>query len=473
MNVKPELPPTRTQSGPGGDPITYDQAAKEIDRRTGVGQVDQRDPAFAPPGEPLTDSSKPTAKVYYRTIPLVVVQNTWSVNDACGALAEHMIGVFERSAQLCDSILGDDRVMATLGSRRAGLFGRDIRHRPANDSSAAREVFDAWVDHWPKFSGDSSLGIMSDYEVLMGFSDAQLVWDTAKPIWKPYLRHWHPRYEYWNWDVRKLTAITQDGQFPIIPGNGKWVHHSRFGTERCWIRGAIRAVAEPFLGRHWARRDLFRWSEKHGLAIVLAGTPMAADPGERSQFVQQVANIGSETTVLIGKGVDEHNSYSLDLLEANAMGWEGFIGAIDNCDMAIVLALLFQNLTTEVKGGSFAATSAHMDIRDSGIQDDNAAWRSTLHEQVARPFAFYNFGDPDLAPVTEWDVASRSQYAENAKQFQAFGTAIEVMARGGIKFEFVEEVRKWAAKRFGLDGLPDFTIGDPPAGGGGGMGGMK
>ena len=467
----PEMPPPPGAPLPSGS-ITYEEAAKEIERRTGTQRVDGTDPAFAPPGDPLSlPNAKATAKVYQRNIPLVCVQNTWGVNQALQALACHMTGKFDTSAQLCDSILGDDRVMATLGSRRAGLFGREVRFRPANDSAAAKEVQLAWEAHWPAFSGDSSLSIMSDYEVLMGFADAQLVWDTAT-TWKPYLRHWHARYELWNWDVRKMIALTQDGQCPIIPGNGTWVHHSRFGMERCWIRGAIRAVAEPFLGRHWARRDLFRWSEKHGLAIVLASTPMAADPGERAQFVQQVANIGTETTVLLGKGVDEHNSYGLDLLEANVLGWEGFIGAMNNCDMAIVLALLFQNLTTEVTGGSFAATSAHMDIRDSGIQDDNAAWRSTIHDQVARPFALFNFGDPDLAPWTEWDVASRSQYQANATQFKEFGNALMSMARAGIEFTDVNELRNFAATRFGLDGLPGFIIKPPPAGagGGGGMG---
>lgn len=464
MNLPSALPPpTGVTTGPE-HVLTYTEAEKQAQERVGGAErIDRNDPAFAPPGDPLAlPSAKAHAAVVLRTIPLVVVQNGWPIDGARAALAQHMTGVFERSGQLCDSILGDDRVIATLGSRRAGLFGREVRFRPANDSAAAKEVLDAWVAHWPQFSGDSSLGLMSDYEVLMGFADAQLVWDTSTTVWKPYMRHWHPRYEYWNWDVRKLVAISQDGVLPIVPGNGKWIHHSRFGLERCWIRGAIRAVAEPFLGRHWARRDLLRWSERHGLAIALAETPMAADPVERSQFVQQIANLGSDATVLIGKGVDEHNSYGLSLLEANAMGWEGFIGAIDNCDMAIVLALLFQNLTTEVKGGSFAATSAHMDIRDSGIQDDNAAWKSTLHGQVARPFAQFNFGDPDLAPWTEWDVASRSQYAANATAFRDFGTAVEVFARGGLKFKNEEQVRAFASKRFGLDELPDFLITEPP-----------
>ena len=465
----PELPPTQTQSAPAGEgrygPVmTYDQAQDEIQRQAGPMGVDRNDPAFAPPGDPLSiGKAKPTARVVFRDIPLVVIQNSWTIEGARSALAMHMIGVFEKSGMLADSILGDDRVMATMGSRRAGLFGREVRFKPANDSAAAKEVLDAWVAHWPLFSGDSSLGIMNDYEILMGFSDAQLVWDTTRPVWNPYMRHWHPRYSYWHWTLRKFIALSQDGQIPIIPGNGKWVHHSRFGIERSWIRGALRAVTEPWLGRHWGRRDWLRYSEKHGLPIGIAEVPMASDPGERAQFAHQVANLGNETTIMLGKGVDKDNSYDYRLVEPMDASWESFPALIGNCDMSIVLALLFQNLTTEVHGGSLAATDAHMDVRDSGLQDDNSAWRNTLHSQVARPFAYFGFGDADLAPWTEWDVASRAGYEANAKQMQALGTAMQAFGAAGVKFTFVEELRKFAAERFGLDRFPDFTIQDPPA----------
>ena len=149
MAKLPELPPTPDQPMPGGrslagEAITYEQAQAEVLRRTGVNASPmQNDPAFAPPGDPLSlPGSRAVAKVVQRDIPIVAIQNSWGVDDARNALSAHMMGIFERSAQLCDSILGDDRVMATLGSRRAGLFGRDIRFRPANDSSAAREVLE-------------------------------------------------------------------------------------------------------------------------------------------------------------------------------------------------------------------------------------------------------------------------------------------------------------------------------------------
>jgi hypothetical protein len=475
MNRLPELPPRANERGPSGDPITYDQAQDEIDRQAGPETTVRNDPAFGPPGDPLTRPGvRARAEVVARDIPIVVVQNSWGVDQARAALAQHMVGVFERSGQLCDSVLGDDRVIATLGSRRAGLFGREIRFKAANDSAAAKEVLEAWIAHWPQFAGDGQLAIMNDYEVLMGWSDAQLVWDTGGKTWLPYLRHFHPRYEYWHFQLRKMMAVTQDRQIPITGGDGKWVHHSRFGSDRCWIRGAIRAITEPYLGRHWSYRDFMRWCEKHGLATVIAEVPMASDPGERAQFAHQVANLGSESTVMLGKGVDADSSYGLRLLEAQTLGWEGFVGARDMSDMAIVLALLFQNLTTEVKGGSFAATDSHMDIRDSGIQEDNGAWRSSLM-QVSRPFAYFNYGDASLAPVTEWDVASRKVREANARQWQAFGTGLEGLARGGIKFKNANDVRKFAAEQFGLYNLPDFEIGDPPQAGGasGGSGDSK
>jgi phage gp29-like protein len=131
--------------------------------------------------------------------------------------------------------------------------------------------------------------------------------------------------------------------------------------------------------------------------------------------------------------------------------------------MQIVLALLFQNLTTEVKGGSFAATSAHMDIRQQGIQADNSAWRLTIHNQVARPFAQFNFGDASLAPWSEWDAAPREDHTANAESFAKLSTSMQALAAAGVKFTDADEVRQWAGKAFGLRELPAFTIADPPA----------
>lgn len=463
-------PPKGSWMDTPGPAYSVEDLAKNAASQLGTVAIQTDDPGFMPPHDPLNvGDTKARAKLVYRDIPLVQVQNTWSVAQARQALYSHMIGLFDQSGQLVDSILGDDRVMATTGSRVTGLFGREVRFKPANDSKAAKEAMDVWQDHWPRMSGTYALHEAHVYAIHMGWSASQLNWDISGKYDLPYLRFWHPRYSYYHWQLRRYIALSQDGQIAIVPGNGKWLLHVPRGEYRGWIHGAIRAVTEPWLLRHFAFRDMARFSEVHGLPTRVGMVPAASDPTERSNFEQSIASLGSEPSMILPTGVDGVNGYDYKLIEARDTAWESFPGLIDRCDMAIVLAIMFQNLTTEVQGGAFAATKAHMDIRQGGIQFDNAAWKNTIYNQIARPFAYMNFGDPDLAPWTEWDVTPLDQVDAKAKRLQMFLTGIEVGRRGGWEFKDEEAARAWAAKQFGLDELPEFKITDPVSSGMGGQ----
>lgn len=465
-----------------GQPIPLEQQRRVIDDRTGYGGPPYKgDPAFQLPVDPLKQGGvRSRTQLVYRDIPIVTIQNSWVPQQVINSLQAHMTGIFETSAQMVDSMLGDDRVQATLGSRLSGLFGSEVRHRAATNkrvagSRAARECLDAWSEWWPSFWEGFALPLSHVYGIFMGFSPSQLLWDTSGDIWGPKLRPWHPRFVYYNWDVRRYVAISMDGGIPVYPGDGKWVLHAPFGADRGWVRGAVRSVAEPWLIRHYAIRDWAGFSEIHGFPIRKAIVPASSQVEERQLFQTQVSALGSNTSILLPQGMDAKNggnAYDLQLLEATDTAWESFPGLRDHCDMAIVLAIMFQNLTTEVSGGAFAATQSHMDIRQGGIRGDNEGWRSTLYSQVIRPFALINFGDADLACVTDWDVRARTDYESNAKQFQQFGTAIEVLRRGGVKFKDSKMVRKFAREAFGLEKLPDFDIVDPVASGAGGGGGF-
>lgn len=457
--------------------IPASQIQNQLQRELGGGvPVRLDDPAFQPPVDPLIGSTKAQSRLVYRDLPLVTTLTDWTVDQMRGALRAHMWGIFDGSGQLTDAILGDDRVQATLGSRISGLFGRETRFRPANDSIAAKECLDAWVACWPNFATAAAMTEMAAYSILMGFEPAQAVWGPYAGVeYAPQMRPFHPRYTYYNWQLRRLVALTQDGQMPVLPGNGKWILHAPYGEYRGWIRGAVRPVAEPWLIRHWAIRDWARFSEVHGLPIKKAIVPASADEMQRDAYAKALTQLATETTVMVSRGNDGNNGYDLELVEAKDTAWEAFPGLRDHCDMAIVLAIKFQNLTTEIRsGGSLAASKTHENVDDRTTQYENVAWRWTIRQQVARPFAWLNFGDPELAPITDWDVTPRDEYAHNAKQFTEFGRAIQQLSAGGVKFASSDEVRRFAKKSFGLDGLPDFTISDPPSGsssGGSGFGG--
>lgn len=435
--------------------------------------IPQDKPGFQPPRDPLKGRSKDDPHLVYRDLPNVNSVTEWEVEHLRKALRENIIGVFDGPGQLADWALGDDRVQATLGSRISGLFGREVIFEPSNEravrgSRAAREVLDSWVDCWPQFATPAALTEMQAYTVLMGWEPAQLLWDTSEEIWCPYLRPWHPRFTYYHWDLRHYIAISQDGQIPITPGDGQWVLHAPFGEYRGWIRGAIRAVAEPILMRHWAYRDWARYSEKHGIPILKAYAPASSDETQRDPFEAALANLGSESTILLPRGVDGNIGYDVAFAEPADESWQSFPGLIDRCDMSIVLAILFQNLTTEVKGGSFAATTAHMDIRQGGLEFDNNAWRYTLRSQVARPFAQFNYGDARLAPWTKYDITSQEEYITNSERFLKFAAAVEILRRGGVEFDSPDELKRFAHKRLALHRLPKFKFVPVAQGGGAG-----
>lgn len=432
------------------------------------------DPAFQEPVDATDANTKARARLVYRDNPLVTIQNTWSIPEARSALFQHAIGIFFASGMLCDSIIGDDRVTSTLNSRASAVFGREPRFKAADSSDAAKKCLQAWEDWWPRLSGGSAMREMQDYATMMGFHHSQILWDTTQTTaaFCPHLRPWHPVFEYYDWYLRRYMAIGQDAVIPIVPGNGKWIEHTPFGSYRGWIRGAIRPVVEPWMLRHYGFRDMARFGEVHGNPTRKGKVPMVGDPKERQDFEAALANLGADAALIVPTGVDvnDGNGYDYELVEARSQSWQVHPAQIDRCDMAIVLALLMVSLETEVDSGGAWGAKSKMDIRSEGAQLDNQSWKMTIYRDLARPFAFLNFGDANLAPWTWYDVVGRDEYKNNASQFKEFGNGLMSMARAGLKFKDAKELQQYAKDRFGLAGLPDFEIGDPQAGSGAGSG---
>jgi hypothetical protein len=450
---------------PFAKPIPADQLGRELGRAVGEPTgIARNDVAFQAPSDPLLQKVNPG--IVYRDVPVISTVTSWDVDSVRGAMRALMEGIFDRAGQFCDAVLGDDRVQATMGSRLAGLWGREVRHKPANDSRAAKEVFDAWSAHWMDLEECAGLQETHTYGILMGADYGQVVWDTSGSVWKPYPRPWHPRYRFFHWPTRKQVAISQDGLLPVLVGNGKWYGYEPFGSYRSWVRGALRSLAEPWLGLRFSRRDWWRFNEVHGLPTRVGFTPAAADPVERAGFERGLSQLGSETTLLVPRGVDKDLGYGYELVEAKDTNWESFERTINECHLAIVLILKWQNLTTEITaGGSYAAAQEHGKGEVSQVSHDNVVWRKTIRRDFARPFALYNFGDPDLAPITDRDVPEppREDYDTNAKAFQQLSTGFAQMTNAGFTFEDTTQFEKFAREEFGVRLPKSFSIGKPPA----------
>lgn len=413
------------------------------------------DPAWQPPRDPLTvGDPRVRAAVINREIPLVTTQTGWGVAEVRRAIENLVAGLFDWPSQLMDAILGDSRVQSAMGSRTGGLLGRPVRFKlppKYKNDDRAKRCLDEWQRHWPTMASEPALSALQTSAVMLGFGLAQITWDTTGDVWLPYLGPWHSRYSYYHWIFRRFVAITQDGQVPLEPGDGHWIVHAPHGQYRGWMRGAARAIAPWWLARNYALRDWARYSERHGMPILLAETPFGADPAQIQNYRAQLAQLGQESVVQLPSSSDPNfGKYGLDFLEASDNSWEGFQRLIEQCNAEITLSLLGQNLTSEVKEGSFAAARVHADVRQAILEADARALSQTIYTQIARPFAAINFGDPEIAPRAEWDVAPYEDEAQQAKTFQSFAAAIWEMRHAGYKINNVEELARDFGLRLGL-----------------------
>lgn len=418
-----------------GHPLVGPGATKGIGNIGGI-VPDTNDPAWQPPVDPLKQGvSKSNATIIYREIPQVTTQGGWSIADVRAALVSLATGLFDGPAQLVDSVIGDSRVSSALSSRTGGLLGRPISFKipkKYRKDQKAKDCLDAWQRVWPQMATEPTLSELQRWSSMLGFGIGQLTWDTSEEIWTPYLNVWHPRFCYYHWMQRQYMAMTLDGQTPIIAGNATWVLHAPNGAYRGWMRGALRSIAPWWLARNYALRDWARYSERHGMPIVKAITPAGADPLQIQNYRNQLASLGQESVVAVPTSNDPAiGSYDIAFLEASDQAWQGFQGLIEQCNAEITLSLMGQNLTSEVKEGSFAAARVHADVRQAIIEADARALAQTIYIQIARPFAAINFGDPELAPRTVWDVAPYEDNVAAAQTFSTFATALKTLKDAG------------------------------------------
>lgn len=415
------------------------------------------DPGFQPPGDPMRiDRSDivERAKTIHREIPNVIVQTGWDVQSVRGAMGDLVVGLFDKPAQLLDAVTADSRVQSAMRSRSGGLLGRPVRFKVPEKykhDKDARHCLRAWEKHWPQMHAEPAMLDLLETAHMLGFSYSQILWDTERAIWKPYLQSFNPRYSYYFWPTREHVAVTLDGQVPVTGGDGHWVLHAPYGTYRGWMRGALRAVAQWWLARNYALRDWARYSERHGFPILLADTPFGADPDDVVSFRNSLTQLGQESVLQLpaGPDVQTYGKYDLRYLEPKDRSWQGFQALIAQCNDEITLSLLAQNLTSQVKEGSLAAARVHADVRQAILEADARALAKTLYVQVLRPFAALNYGDPDLAPIVTWDVRPQEDLKEKAGTFQTFAAGISALRTAGLA---VKDVGSFARK-FGLVGL--------------------
>lgn len=132
------------------------------------------------------------------------------------------------------------------------------------------------------------------------------------------------------------------------------------------------------------------FSDKYG-SPTLKGT--YDNERQRDRLLEIMSNVAQQAGIALPRGVE------LDLLAAATSHTSTYQDLCAYCDGQMTAAILLQNLTTNVQGGSYAAAETHFEVRSELTDADASALSSGPYNDLATWITEYNFGIDATPPL--------------------------------------------------------------------------
>jgi phage gp29-like protein len=371
-----------------------------------------------------------------RELPLFSSSEWQSVSMVRSAMASLERGNFDRASQVVDAMGRDDRISGVLSTRTGALPSLPLELKPGTGRLADRAK-KAAEDNWHTMFPSEQLSQLMEWGIMVGAAPARLDW-TFGDLWLPRLDCWHPRPLVWRTDEECFYIGTQgDAMQKVTPGDGGWLLFTPYGMKRGWMKARARSLFVPWLVRQWGMRDWARYSEVHGMPLRKIIVPASASQEEQDAFLTSMVQLASENVIMSkrvaqSEGTDStRDFFDVQLVEALGRSTEAFEKLIELANTCVAVNLLGQNLSTEVKGGSFAAAVAHTAIRNDILQSDAELLSQCLVEQVLRRWALINFGSEDAAPIPSWKTKPSEDRVSKGQALMNLGDGIKKLQATG------------------------------------------
>jgi len=353
---------------------------------------------------------RPDTQVF-RQLPLYTNwRSTDSIDTLRAIMQEHEQGVFLNSATFWEECLSDDRIGAVFDTRAGGITAADLGFVPADDKRKSTKLAELLGGNdrteddglWNRMVDATTMNEILKWKIGIGVAFGKIDWDTRDGQWVPKVTCWHPRFLRWDWASWGYVVTSWGEPIVYLPKpdenircDGKWFV---WGGYRSWMTGLVRSLGVPYIDRGWNQRDAARYSEKYGMGIIEGKTPAGASEAEKRAFENRLRGLGNEPTIVTPQGrTKDEPGWGIELHQVEGTGWQIFKGREDQLNSNIAVRVLGQNLTTEVSGGSLAASKVHEHVRGDVKKRDAEIFR-VLREQVLTWWAMYSTGDPELAP---------------------------------------------------------------------------
>lgn len=395
------------------------------------------------PGPDLIEYREPTA----------VVLTEWTPRRVKAALADAQVGRLYMAADLMSSLLLDGRIQQAFKKRADALFRNEVEFlagagRRKNMTIHALEAADDYSAAFP----ESELRQLKIWGEGLGVGLGELVWKRLPQHGDrdiPVLKVWHPRWLRWDdWNHRWMLQVRADenptGQpeIEIKPGEGKWILYTPYGVNRPWMWGLWFSLSTFWLLKQLSLADMAAHNKAHGSPQFVGKTPIEQVTKEkRDEFVGMLAEMVARSSIVLPKG------WELDLLECAHDSSEAFERAIKLADTSFDIAILGNNLTTEVTGGSLAAANVHREVQGDQAASDDGALCGCLHDQALVHWSEYNYGASAAAPLPHYAVEPAEDLKSEAETINALSAGLQkidaMLAPQGLEVDMVAMTERY------------------------------
>lgn len=343
---------------------------------------------------------------------------------AAGASADN--GSLQQAADLVEAMFADDRISGVLKTRTHGLLGLPMKF--TGGDPAALELLEGKDDQpgeWWKMHDEAELVKLLSWGITLGVGLAQRI-PLPRVVGQPHryrIEVWSPRWLRYrgqsanNTGTSAWSVLTENGEQPIVAGDGQWILFLPYGARRPWASGTWNELAIPWLLKRFSLEDRANHSETLGSAIWVGTASTGSTEKQRNRFLGQLRSLGKAAKLVLPNGWD------MQLREATGKSWEIYTEQIKWADAAISIALAGQIVTTEGTSG-FSTGNIFDNIKGDFIRFDGSRLASTLREQSLEPWAMLNYGARDKAPWCEWKTTKPVDLAAMAASIGALGDSI-------------------------------------------------
>jgi phage gp29-like protein len=349
-------------------------------------------------------------------------------------------GNFRLAADLCEQMLGDDRIGLGLSKRIQGLLKFDVSFEQGKrGGSKPVKALDAGED-WYSILPEDEHAEIKRVGLLLGFCPVRLNWilDETSGRQLPCAVAWPvfgTQFDGYDWSVLVDNIGTRER---IQPGDGKWALYTPFSRHRPWARGLWRGLSRWWLLKQYAISDFGEAGAEKPKKVV---SETDGDHGEfkekrRKELAEEINAMAEAGVIVLPKG------FTMQMVEQSANSWQMYEAQIRLADEAIIVAIAWHNLGTLVEGGSFAAASTAVGVELGALSYDNQVDASWAHDEILVHWAEVNFGSREAAPWPARKVELPVDPKAEAETLAAAAPAIaQLVTLGADRKKLLERFR--------------------------------